>query len=275
MAELQRVWGVTTLLDIALGMSRPLANHIVTATATQAVERNTVLQAFLKDGDKDGAIKWLERARYEKSDKAKARGTDLHKAAEARAIGQKPDIDPANVAYLDQYDAFLNEFRPEFLMSEAPVYNTKVGYAGTLDAIAKIDGKTVVCDIKTTEHGKDSGRYRPPYPEAALQLSAYRHALEVGLIAERRFAPGGKRYYLYDPSAHHEPMPATDGAICIVVSPDDYMVIPVRSDEYVFGYFRHAVEMARYQEVISKEVYGPPIAPVYDIFGAPVGEAVA
>lgn len=273
MTEPLRLWSVTTLLRIGMGTSDPLVNWAVRTTAEAAVDRCNIVQAMLKDGDRDGAVKWLCDQRWATSRKALARGSDLHKAAEARALGQKPDIDPDNKPLLDQYDQFLEGFRPEFVMAEAPVYNVEAGYAGTLDAIARIDGKTVVCDIKTTAHGKDSEKMRPPYPEAALQLAAYRHATEVGVLSERRYA-SGKRYYLYDPEAQHEPMPEVDGAVCIVISPDDHLVVPVRTDEVVYRYFRHVVEAARWQVSVSREVFGPPIEPPYDIFGAPLKAAV-
>ncbi len=274
MAEPLRLYSVTSLERIAMGTGDALVNWIVRTTAKGAVDNMPILRAMLDSGDRDGAIKYLMDKRWAKGAAAMARGTDLHKAAEARALGQKPDIAPENAPLLEQYDAFLREFQPEFVMAEAPVYNKQAGYAGTLDAIARIDGKLVVCDIKTTLHGKNSERMRPPYPEAALQLAAYRHATEVGVLAERRYA-SGKRYYIYDQNAHHEPMPETDGAVCVVISPDDYMVIPVRTDESVYGFFRHVIEVARWQVSASKEAFGPPITPIYDVFGAPIGEAVA
>ncbi len=274
MTEPLRLWSVTTLLRLGLGTSDPLVSWAVRTTAEAAIDKRSILDAMLKEDDRAGAIKYLTDARWNATGKAMARGTDLHKAAEARALGQKPDIAPENAPLLEQYDNFLAAFQPEFVMAEAPVYNPQAGYAGTLDAIVRIDGKLVVCDIKTTAHGKDSEKMRPPYPEAPLQLAAYRHATELGLLAERRYV-SGKRYYVYETQAHHETMPETDGAVCIVISPDDYMVVPVRTDESVYGFFRHVVEAARWQVSASKEAFGPPITPIYDVFGAPLGEAVA
>jgi hypothetical protein len=148
-------------------------------------------------------------------------------------------------------------------MAEAPVYAPspqRGGYAGTLDAVLRIGGQVVVADIKTTPHAPDSGRSRPPYPEASLQAVAYKNAEVVGLLSEQRYA-SGKRYYVYRDDAEHAPMPATDGAICIVVSPFDYMVVPLRTDEVVWLAFRHVMECARWQVETSKTVIGPPIRP--------------
>lgn len=256
-----RLWSVTSLLKLGLGTSDALVNWAVNTTAAAAFDRYKILAQFIEDGDRDGAIKWLKDQRWQKSGAAAARGTNLHKAAESLALGVTPeDVEPAVMPYVEQYRKFLTDFAPEFLMSEAPVYNTTAGYAGTLDGIAVIEGQRVVFDVKTTEHAPDSGKSRPPFPETALQLCAYRNATEVGVLSEQRYE-GGKRYYVYDSDVQHELMPETDGAVCIVVSPHDYMVVPVRTDEVVWKAFRHVMEAARWQVETSRTVVGPPVSP--------------
>jgi len=200
----------------------------------------------------------LSGSRWATSRKAAARGTDIHKAAEQIALGVTPEIEDDVLPYVEHYTAFLNEFKPKFLMSEAPVYSPTHGYAGTSDGIMEIDGKTVIFDLKTTAHAPDSGRARPPFGEVALQMCAYSRAEEVGLLSEMRYA-GGKRYYIYDPAAKHEPMPKVDGALCIVISPYDLMAVPVRIDDEVWRSFRHVMEAARWQVATSRNVFGPPI----------------
>jgi hypothetical protein len=175
------------------------------------------------------------------------------------ALGVQPaDVDKVTLPYVEQYGRFLEEFQPEFLMSEAPCYRPDIGYAGTVDGVAVIDGKRLVFDVKTTEHSPDSGRSRPPFSETALQLVAYRRATEVGVLSEQRYA-AGKRYYLYDPSERHEPFPETDGAVVICVSPFDYTVTPIDTSDRVWTHFRHCMENARWQSEVSRLVIGPPI----------------
>lgn len=256
----QRLWSVTSLIRLGLGTSDALVNWAVTTTAEAAFDRHKILSQFVEDGDRDGAIRWLRDQRWQRTGAAAARGSDLHRAAEARALGQEPSIEPEHEPYLAQYDRFLAEFRPEFMLAESPVYAPTYGYAGTLDAVIRIDGRLVVADIKTTPYGPDSERSRPPYPETALQLTAYRRAELVGLLAERRYA-AGKRYYVFDPDGVHEPMPETDGAVCIVVSPEDYQVVPVRTDDEVWRAWRHVMEAARWQVETSRHVFGPPVSP--------------
>lgn len=258
MANALNLWSVTSLGKLGLGLSEGIARWQQAEIAGAAYDRLGILQEFKAEGDRDGAIKWLKDQPYANANKAAARGTDLHRAAEALALGQDSEVEVTTRPYVDQYRLFLERFAPQFLMAEAPVYNPTHGYAGTCDGIMVLDGQRLLFDIKTTAHAPDSDKTRPPFPEVALQLVAYRRAELVGALSEQRYA-SGKRYYVFNPDAHHEPMPETDGAVCIVVSPYDYMVVPVRTDDEVWRHFRHCMENARWQVHTSKQVFGPPI----------------
>lgn len=254
------------MIAMALGTSKPLVEWNVATVCETAYDKLKTLQAFREDDDRAGAIKWLKDSRWTKTKEAAARGTEVHAAAEQLALGAIPEVPPHLEPYVEQYRKFLEDFEPEFLMAEAPVYNVSAGYAGTLDAVATIQGKTVVCDIKTTPYGphatNDSGKpkSRPPYSEVALQLTGYRHAELVGLLADRREI-NYRRYYVMSPDMHTEPMPETEGGVCIVVSPEDYMVVPVDTSERIWKACRHMIEVARFQVETSKTVFGPPVTP--------------
>jgi hypothetical protein len=256
-SELQRLWSVTSLIKTGLGTSDALVGWVGRTVAEYAVDNVDAWSALAK-ADRDGAVKLLVDSRYRKSGVAMARGSDLHGAAEMLALGQEPDVPIEIVPYVEQYRRFLEDHEPGFVMAEAPVYSPSYFFAGTLDGIAEIGGRRVVFDVKSTDRGPDSEKMRPPYPEAALQLCAYRHAEWVGVLSEQRYA-SGKRYYLFDPEAQHEPMPETDGAVVVVISPYDYRVIPVRTDEAVWRAFLQVRECARWQMETSKGVFGPPI----------------
>lgn len=255
-----RLWSVTSLLKLGMGTSEPLVNWAVRTTAEGAIDNLAVVQAMLQSGDRQGAVEHLVRIRFRRTKAAMMRGTEIHAAAEAIALGAAPPpIPEGNEPYVEQYVRWVERFRPEFVMAEAPVYNPAEGYAGTLDGIMKLDGVPVLYDIKTTEHPPGGDRSRPPYPETALQLVAYSRATEVGVISEQRYA-GGKRYYLYDPSATHEPMPEVAGAFVIVLSPFDCTAIPVRIDDEVWRAFRCAIGCARFNVVTSKSLFGPQLS---------------
>lgn len=53
------------------------------------------------------------------------------------------------VGYLDAYNAFLRDYRPDWEYIEHPVYHEGLGYAGTLDRAGMVRGKFTVCDLKT------------------------------------------------------------------------------------------------------------------------------
>ena len=255
----------TTLIKDALGTSPGLVNWAVNTTAEAAYDRIKILREFVDDGDREGAIKWLRDQRYARTGAAAARGTDVHRVAEQLHLGNVVEYDEAIEGYITQYRRFLEDFQPQFELAEAPVYNVTHRYAGTLDGVAVIDGRRLVVDIKTTAHGPnatdDSGKpkSRPPFPEVALQLTLYRHAELVGLLADRREIQY-RRYYVFDPASHTEPMPEVEGGVCIVVSPEDYLVVPVATSEEIWKACRHVIQVARFQLETSKTVFGPPLS---------------
>lgn len=259
MAEPQQFWSVTSL--IGEGVPKPaLVGWSANTVATRAWDKFRTLQGFVDDGDRAGAIKWLADARWEKSESAAARGTSVHAIVEAYALGETPAIEPGLEGYAEQIRRFLDDHQPEFEASEAPVYNTTYNYAGTLDMIVHLGGQRVIVDAKTTDKTPDA-KSRPPYGEVALQLAAYSRCDLLGLspptIAERF----RRRYYTYDPDNEFVPVGELDGAFALVVSPVDYLLVPVRIDDEVFRSFLAARAVARFQIEISKRVFGTPPRP--------------
>jgi len=66
--------------------------------------------------------------------------------------------------YLHSYITFYEEYKPEITGTELMLYHEAVPWAGTEDICMKIDGKTVLCDIKTGS----------PDDDHKLQLIAYK-----------------------------------------------------------------------------------------------------
>lgn len=258
--EPERFWSVTTLIKNGLP-SPALTAWGMKAVAEYAVANHRTLQAMLEgvrirrtDGglalitDPDrlqAAIDWLKGAPYRDRDRKADIGTAVHAAAEAHVLGiEWPEPTDEVAPYLTSFQAFLRDFEPVYEATEATVYNRSAKYAGTLDAIAHIPGRgKALIDYKTTGSGV--------YPEAALQLAAYRYAEFIGL-----------------PDGTEEPMPQVDGCAVLWLRPDGYDLIPVVADEQVFTAFRYCIETARWQEETSKGVIGQPL-PV------PTKEAVA
>lgn len=119
-------------------------------------------------------------APYAISDSAKARGSTVHSIIEAYKQTQEY-IDGVAEPYRGYAQAFYQWTKDNHVTiveHERTVVSKKFGYAGRLDLLVQLNGspQLIVADCKT---GKDI------YPEAFLQLSAYRQALsEDGIVAD-------------------------------------------------------------------------------------------
>lgn len=103
--------------------------------------------------------------------KSAAHGTMVHEAVQAIAIGNSVTIPDEVRPAAEAFEEFNKErkifFHPEFI--ERQVWSIRHRYAGTVDALAEIDGKFGVLDIKTSTGF---------YPEYNLQTAAYVSALQ-------------------------------------------------------------------------------------------------
>ena len=98
-------------------------------------------------------------------------GTLVHEAVEGLLMGQKPDINatikPAVDAFLEFMDKRKIHVSPELVEKRIVSFDHR--YAGTVDALALIDGKFGVLDIKTSQS---------IYRDYNLQTAAYIEALK-------------------------------------------------------------------------------------------------
>ena len=226
-------WSVTTILQVA---PKPaLINWAKKFTAEYAVDHFDAFKALVED-DPMAAVDWLKGAAWRDRDRKAELGSHVHAAAEAYVLGQPFPTWPAEVKpRMEAFVAFLTECKPVFEQVEASVYSPKWNYAGTLDGIAKIDGRLLVGDYKT---GKAI------YPETALQLAAYRHAEFIG-----------------GPDGDQLPMPKTEGAFALHLPRDgsNYDLIDIDAGEDVFKTFLYMVEVFKWQEQQSKSVLLGPL----------------
>lgn len=256
-----RFYSVTTILGE--GIPKPaLKWWAARESAEYAIANLELLAGMVEKGATDEAIELVRKAHTRTTRKAAARGTDVHRAAEALAYGETPELTEEVAPYVEQYRRFLEAHAPEFHAAEMAVYNYTYAYAGTLDAIVTIDGHTGPLDAKTTDKGPDASS-RPPYPEVALQLSAYAHAEWCSADPAQMRSYGGRRYYIApdEPEGALEPMPElSDVGWSLVISPVDYELVPTRIGDDVWKAFLHAREIARWQLHTSQSVFGPPVA---------------
>lgn len=115
-------------------------------------------------------LRWASKAYTRRSDEGKNFGSYTHEAIEDLLRSQDTyapeECLPAIVAFIAWWNA---QEDVEIIKIEEPVYSVKGNYSGTYDLLLKLDGKVVLCDIKTTKSGI--------YPENYIQLGAYSSAV--------------------------------------------------------------------------------------------------
>jgi hypothetical protein len=215
---------VTTILSTAL--NKPALVGWAAKTVAEEAMANLPTLVKMSRTDYAGAVKQLKGSPYAQRDAAADAGTAAHKLAEAYILGQPyevPDPDSDLGRTLGQFVRFLQDWRPEFEATEAVVANETIGYAGSLDAIARVPmlgNRLLVWDWKTSKSG--------PYPEWALQVAAYARAEHLWL------ADGTK-----------VTMPPIDGACVLRLRPNMYAVHEVEADlDELLGAFTAARRIA-------------------------------
>lgn len=103
--------------------------------------------------------------------KSATEGTKIHSAVEDILLGKSPEIDPLIKPAIDAFLTFFEQkniqVTPDFVEKRVVSFNHR--YAGTVDALALIEGKFGVLDIKTSQ---------AIYRDYNLQTSAYIDALK-------------------------------------------------------------------------------------------------
>jgi hypothetical protein len=233
-------WAAKATAEFAVANHRQIA-AMVDAVRLERTEKNGKEMFRVTDPDAvQAAIDFVKGSPWRERDRKADVGSALHAVAEAYALGQPvPQVDDQVIPYVESFRAFLDDWKPRYSLAEASVYNRSLKYAGTLDAIAELDGLDVkpvrlLLDYKASGSGV--------YPEAALQLAAYRNAEFIGM-----------------PDGTEAPMPEVDGAAVVWIRPDGYDLIPVVTTDAVFRSFRHTMEVFRWAEEIGKNVIGQPL----------------
>lgn len=161
-------------------------------------------------------------------DAAARRGDRVHHYAEQialRALGAPQDVDAARAdlashgetAFADQFDRWWDLYDVRPLAAEVTVWNHTVGYAGTLDLVAEIGGRTCVIDFKTK--GLDRrGRTKPVNESVVMQLVA-------GMQAEEQLVDAHAGIW--------EPWTHGSGAVLMAVAISEADVMPTQASPEV------------------------------------------
>lgn len=141
-------------------------------------------------------FKWLASKGWDESEALKEaaadKGNKVHQAVACLINGKTIKMDSKfpndegkeEELTLEEYDCIISfvdwvkEAKPKFLESEFVVWGA--GYAGTVDILCEIGGKTYIVDLKTSQY---------IWPSHELQVSAYLHALPPERDTEESFPP--------------------------------------------------------------------------------------
>lgn len=137
----------------------------------------TILDAYPKDY---GYFKWLKEVGEDADtirDEAGRRGSVVHTLTERYDNGEevtlltedgRPGFKLGEWAMFERYVEFVTRHPHEVLSVEQNYVSQKLGYAGTIDRVIEIGGKTTLLDIKTSN---------AIYPTYWLQLAAYNNLI--------------------------------------------------------------------------------------------------
>jgi hypothetical protein len=220
-ADGNKMPGVTSILDV---QAKPaLIEWAGNATADYALDNWEDLGGLPPSKRHER----LKRGRYEARDKAKVRGTDVHKLAEELVAGREVDVPEHLAGHVDAYIAFLEQFAPDPRAIELVVCHRGVGYCGTADLVAFMLGEVWLLDIKT-----GSGIYA----ETALQATAYMRAETFTLEGEN-----GRERQLSTLGIQR--------AGAVHLRADGYDLYPLECGEDVWAYFRRLAWLYQHCEI--------------------------
>lgn len=228
-----------SVTTIQQALSKPaLVYWSAKSVAEGALAREAEWQAIREEQGDEAAVRFLKGLPWDKRDKAADAGSAVHAAIESAVKSTEPPRWPKALdGFRVQFDRFLAAYQPEWVTSEATVYSRTHGYAGTLDSIATIGGRTLLIDAKSGEN---------IYDETAMQLAAYRYADWIDLG-----------------DARETPMPTVEGCAVLHLRPDRYQLVEIVADQAQFEAFVHLIAVHRWQQAVAaKTLIGDQVMPV-------------
>jgi len=201
---------VTSIVGMLPAPYLPKWNSKITAEA--AVKNiHDVNHMLTQPGGSAKATEWLKAAAERELANAADIGTRVHEAIEQLIINPDFQYDDDLLPYLHGFWAFQEKFEPEWIHVEKSIFSMTHLYAGSLDAICKINNQKVILDFKTTRSGISS--------KVALQLAAYANA-DV----------------LFDGDSEIE-MPKVDMGAALLLRPDRWSFQPLKITDDIFSTF--------------------------------------
>lgn len=196
---------VTNVIDV---MNKPYLQTWYGKMAAQAAVDVSKTHPGLMAQRPWRAVDFLKNAAARHTEAAASLGDTVHNICEALSLGQNPEVPEEVKGYVDGWHQFVADFSPTFLRAEATCFGYvdgpygELGYAGTTDFIATINGLTVIGDYKTG---------RSIHTEAALQLAALAHS----------------RFITNEDHTELSEMPHIDGGVVLHLTANGYVLHPV------------------------------------------------
>ncbi len=159
--------GVTSVLGI---IAKPALVYWAAGKAAEFVDANLPVNQPLDEVEKKRLVEGAKTAHRSSLKDAADIGTLFHEYVEKYIKGEKP-TKPKNKMLkvaTENFHKWVDSNHVEFKSSERKILSLKHRYCGTCDFTAKVNGKNVVGDLKTS-----SGVWN----EYWLQLAAYKGAL--------------------------------------------------------------------------------------------------
>lgn len=180
-------------------------------TAESAVNNIGEINHMITYEGKTKAIEWLKASAERELHKAADTGTRVHEAVEQIILDPGYKYDDDLIPYMNGFHKFVEKFEPEWIHVEKSVFSVTHVYAGSFDAICKINSKNILLDFKTTRSGISA--------KVALQLAAYKNA-DV----------------MFDGDNEIE-IPHIDAGAALLLRPDKWSYQPLRIDDDIFATF--------------------------------------
>ncbi len=190
-------------------LDKPYLNGWYAKLAAQEAINITFKYPDLIKQKPTAAAEYIKSAAERYTEASAQLGDKVHNAVEALALEEEPpEVNPTEQLYVNAWHQFVKDFQPKFLRLEATCYGTvtsprgPLGYAGTADFIAIINGQTILGDNKT---GKSV------HTEAALQINALANSHSIVSLDGTKM----------------EPMPKIDGGAVLHLTKTGYKLHPV------------------------------------------------
>jgi len=145
----QKIPSVTTILSV---LNKPALIGWAANQATDFLMEEIKAGVAYDEVQLKTAFDMARKAHARKRDKAGDIGTFVHQWINEYITGKEPAT-PINEEIKKAIEQFLKwekEHDVKFLLSEEAIFSKDHQFAGTLDFIAKIDGKLVLGDVKTS-----------------------------------------------------------------------------------------------------------------------------